>query len=130
MRFFYWDQVIDKWVGSIPIWESAEMIGLYGTQSSQWDKIISYMHSRGIFKSSEEDYLIWNEPKGRSTIYVKDIYNMLQMENPTSPDNIFPTVFWKTNWPTKTILFAWLVFNNKNLTWDNLQKRNWHGPAV
>lgn len=26
------------------------------------------------------------------------------------------------------ILFAWLVFNNRNLSWDNLRKRRWHGP--
>lgn len=77
MGFFYWDQVIDKWVGSIPIWKSAKMIGLYGERSSQWDKVISHMQSRGIFKTLEEDHLIWNGSKGRSVVYVKSIYNML-----------------------------------------------------
>lgn len=28
------------------------------------------------------------------------------------------------------ILFAWLVFHNKNLTWDNLIKRGWIGPGI
>lgn len=31
--------------------------------------------------------------------------------------------------PAKMIYFAWLLFNNKNLTWDNLRKRSWHGPS-
>ena len=127
---FYWDQVIDKWLGSIPTWKTDEMMGLYGDLSSQWDKVIMYMKSRGIFISSEEDHLIWNGSKGWSSVYVKDIYSMLQMEKPTPHENIFPIVFWKSNCHTKIILFAWLVFNNKNLTWDNLQKRNWCGPTI
>lgn len=38
--------------------------------------------------------------------------------------------YWKTNIPIKIILFFWLVCHNKNLTWENLQKRQWHGPSI
>lgn len=42
---------------------------------------------------------------------------------------LFPMVFWKAGCPLKYIDFAWLVFHNMNLTWDNLRKRCWHGPS-
>lgn len=41
----------------------------------------------------------------------------------------FPHRYWKAKCPSKIIFFAWLVFYNKNLTWDNLRKRFWHGPS-
>lgn len=28
------------------------------------------------------------------------------------------------------ILFAWLAFHKRNLTWENLMKRGWHGPNI
>lgn len=42
----------------------------------------------------------------------------------------FPYPFWKTGCPTKTIIFEWLMYRNRNLIWENLQKWNWHGPAI
>lgn len=38
--------------------------------------------------------------------------------------------FWKTRAQIKMILFLWLVWKNKNLTWRNLQKKGWHGPGM
>lgn len=96
----------------------------------QWNQITWSMRSRGIFQSEAEDKLIWKGYGGRSTVYVKDIYLQLQYMSPIHQANIFPTPFWKTGCPLKTIIFAWLVFQNKTLTWDNLQKRNWNGPAI
>ena len=42
---------------------------------------------------------------------------------------IFPVYWWKLGCPLKVIIFSWLVFYNKNLTWENLRKRSWHGPS-
>jgi hypothetical protein len=36
---------------------------------------------------------------------------------------------WKVKSPAKTRLFMWNVLQNKVLTWDNLQKRNFVGPG-
>lgn len=77
-------------MGSIPIWKSAELIGLYDSLFAQWNKITSYMHHRGFFKTMEDDCLIWNGPNGRSAVCVKDAYLMLQMESSFQLDNIFP----------------------------------------
>lgn len=85
----------------------------------------------GIFRSEAEDKLIWKGYRGRSTVYVNDIYRQLHQLSSIQQDIIFPTIFWKTGCcPHKIIIFAWLVFYNKNLTWDNLQKKNWNGPAI
>jgi hypothetical protein len=37
---------------------------------------------------------------------------------------------WKWDCPLKIKLFAWLVAENKILTWKNLQKRGWVGPRI
>jgi hypothetical protein len=37
---------------------------------------------------------------------------------------------WKWDCPLKIKLFAWLVVENKILTWKNLQKRGWVGPGI
>ena len=95
-----------------------------------WDQVIWSVRNRGIFRSEEEDKLIWKGCMGRSSIYVKDIYIQLQLDNSNLPNIIFSISFWKLSCPIKIILFTWLVFHNKNLTWDNLQKRNWCEPAI
>lgn len=60
---------------------------------------------------------------------VKDIYFDLVSKKNMSVRQIFPMVFWKQWCPLKMITFSWLVFYNKNLTWENLRKRWWHGPS-
>jgi hypothetical protein len=46
--------------------------------------------------------------------------------------NVQPHWWWKTLWKSKAPLrckiLMWLALTNKLLTWDNLEKRNWHGP--
>lgn len=37
------------------------------------------------------------------------------------------TRFWKIKIPIKIILFIWLAWKNKNLTWENRRKRNMQG---
>lgn len=110
--------------------ESAETLDLNVDLAPQWDKVIWSMRNRGIFRTEEVDQIIWKGYKGRSSVYVKDIYNLLQLDKSNPPDIIFPLTFWKLCFPIKVILFAWLVFHNKDLTWDNLQKRNWSELAI
>jgi len=62
-------------------------------------------------------------------IRVKDIYSDFICAKALSSAFIFPMALWKLGCPPRMIFFAWLVFNNRNLTWDNLRKRNSHGPS-
>jgi len=42
----------------------------------------------------------------------------------------FALTIWKVKAPLKVRAFMWLVINGATLTWDNLKKRNWHGPDI
>lgn len=106
------------------------MLDLNGDLALQWNQITWSTRNRGIYRSEVEDKLIWKGYRGRLTVYVKYIYLELQQDSPIHQDNIFPIIFWKSGCSYKIIIFAWLVFHNKNLTWDNLQKGNWSGPAI
>lgn len=83
----------------------------------------------GIHRHGQKDQLLWTVSCFRRPVSVRDIYNhMIRNRIPyTLPS--FPYIYWKAKCPPKIIHFAWLVFYNKNLSWDNLRKRYWHGPS-
>ena len=62
-------------------------------------------------------------------IRVKDIYNAMIDGLPAGSVPLFPLSLWKVTCPLKMILFSWLVFTNRNLSWEVLQKRGWNGPG-
>lgn len=82
-----------------------------------------------IKRMGDKDELVWSLPRAANPIRVKDIYTtLLLMEaQPTLP--FFPLSFWKAPCPLKMTFFSWLLFHNRNLSWDNLQKRGWNGPS-
>lgn len=106
------------------------MLGLQGTMAAQWEKIIWTMKNAGIFKTEDRDKIIWQVKKGQPNVLVSDIYLSLIELNRVCAQEPFPYSFWKSGCPIKIILFSWLVYNNKNLTWTNLQKRKWQGPVI
>lgn len=128
--YFFWANVIQKWDGAVPIWKIATEIQLNGALETQWNSIITSMRAGGIYRSSKWDFLIWKGLGGTTSIQAKQIYLQLLHTASDPPDNIFPTVFWKTGCPIKIIIFAWLAYYNRNLTWENLQKQKWYGPAI
>lgn len=62
-------------------------------------------------------------------IMVVDAYNILRCLNDNQQEVGWFSKLWNTHIPTKNTIFLWLVWRNKNLTWENLQKRNWIGPG-
>lgn len=75
------------------------------------------------------DHVHWTVCSYRRPVLVKDIYTYLISNRTSYKLPTFPYIFWKGKCPPKIIHFAWLVFYNKNLSWDNLRKRSWHGPS-
>lgn len=86
--------------------------------------------TRGFYKSKENDSIVLQIKEGKSNVLVKDIYLSMMENFMDDSRRIFPKSFWKTGVPLKITLFAWLAFHDRNLTWTNLQKRNWHGPTI
>lgn len=117
-------------MGPIHIWKSTSLLNLNDDLAFQWNRILWSMRNGGFHRNEEGYKLIWNGIKGRSMVIVKEIYFQLDLVNFDFHNSIFPITFWKAVCSTKIILFTWLVFHNKNLTWDNLQKRNWSGSTI
>lgn len=126
---FTWDKIILDWTGLSPIWKSAERIGLRAPLSSVWVQVTTSLQACGIMRRGPSDHLYWFSPNAFAPICVKDIYSELITTLVPGTAPIFPTALWKTRCPPRMIFFAWLLFSNKNLTWDNLRKRSWHGPS-
>lgn len=73
------------------------------------------------------DILRWGyEEKG--TFTTREAYNIIIKEHIVK-DPLWNKVWDPANWP-KVSTFLWLLCQNKILTWDNLRKRNYHGPSL
>jgi len=126
---FTWDKLISACHGPIPIWKEAYNLDMPAPMADLWNSTISYLKGYGFHRSGTTDYLVWSAPNTNLAVQVKDIYSNLISLKALSCNSIFPLLLWKLGCPPKSIFFSWLVFYNKNLTWENLRKRNWHGPS-
>lgn len=127
---FYWAQVIEGWKDDIPQWKSNKVLALQGDMATQWKSIICNMKYAGFYKIKDRDSIEWQVKKGRSTVLVRDIYQSLIDQRVETSQKIFPYSLWKVCCPLKIVIFSWSLYHNRNLTWSNLQKRRWYGPAI
>jgi len=126
--FFTWDRIIDRWIDPYPILLTAADLGIPQALVSLWDTFISSIEQAGLKRSGFDDHLVWSLPLSNLQASGRVIYmELISMKN-RPIRKIFPVLWWKLACPLKLILFAWLVFHNKNLSWENLRKRSWHGP--
>eukprot|EP00253_Pinus_taeda_P006246 PITA_06246 len=126
---FTWNRLIKSWSLSSPSWMDAEDLSLPHHLCAAWNSLRDSLQGLPIKRMGDKDELVWSLPRAANPIRVKDIYTtLLLMEaQPTLP--FFPLSFWKAPCPLKMILFSWLLFHNRNLSWDNLQKHGWIGPS-
>ena len=83
----------------------------------QWEDLLQIAGS--IALNNDEDAIIWKfNSNGKYS--VQSLYAVLSFRG-VSPVHI-PAV-WKLNIPPRVHIFLWLLYNNKLLTRDNLQKR-------
>lgn len=115
---------------SHPPRKDADHLRMLADIASLWDIVKVRLRNCGIFRSKEHDNLIWKSSKVLYEVQVKDVYKDLISKVPSLLKPSFPAILWKSGCPLKMILFAWLAFHNRNLTWDNLRKRGWQGPGV
>lgn len=129
MGLFTWDKIIADWRGFVPILKDAVDIGLPVALLSSWANVKDALGEGGIKRAEPKDHLVWSLSHSHSTANVKDIYYDLVSKKIPPARQIFLMVLWKLGCPLKVTIFSWLVFYNKNLTWENLRKRWWHGPS-
>eukprot|EP00253_Pinus_taeda_P023722 PITA_23722 len=126
---FTWDHIIDEWNDATPSWKSAAQLCLPPTLAPTWSQAILSLQAAGITRYGSHDSLRWSSGSSTS-ILVKDVYTDLFQSTAPAHAQLFPSPLWKTGCPPRMTFFAWLLFHNRNLTWDNLQKRSWHGPSL
>lgn len=105
-------------------------MGLHGQAALQWNKILANIKNIGICRTGSWDYLTWKGKRRTNSIGVADTYLSLSRIPPSQSSWQFPTALWKIGIPRKIIIFSWLVVHNKNLIWENLQKRQWQGSSI
>eukprot|EP00253_Pinus_taeda_P034692 PITA_34692 len=127
--FFTWGCLIRSWNNSTPVWVEASDLSLPPHLLSIWNTFHAALSGRPIIRTECKDALVWKLPRGPLPVRVKDIYYALHLESVHSTCWIFPQSYWKVACPTKMILLSWLIFWNRNLTWEVLQRKGWHGPG-
>lgn len=127
--FFTWGCLIRSWNNSLPVWVEASDLSLPPHLLSIWNTFHTALSGRPIRRTECKDALVWKLPRGPLPVRVKDIYYALHLESEHTTLLIFPQSFWKVACPTKMILLSWLIFWNRNLTWEVLERKGWHGPG-
>lgn len=126
---FTWDKFITAWQGPTLLWKDANDLRMPESLVMLWNFVKDSLGSCEFHRSGSADPLIWTVPNAKLSVRVKDIYSDIINLKVSHSSFIYPLMFWKSGCPLKLIFFSWLVFHNKNLTWKNLRKRNWHGPS-
>lgn len=126
---FTWDKLIKEWHGSTPIWMDSNDLNLQDLLAGIWKSLTDTLSGSGIHRHGISDQLQWTVSCFRRPVSVRDIYAYLISNRFPYSLPSFPYIFWKANCPPKFTHFAWLVFYKKNISWDNLRKRSWHGPS-
>lgn len=126
---FTWDRLIRSWVNLTPVWKEAADLSLPSQISTIWASTRLALQGMAFKRSEHKDALLWSLPHAPSPVRVKDIYASLSI-SPVSPvEPLFPPSLWKAAYPVKMVLFAWLLYWNRNLTWEVLQNKGWQGPG-
>ena len=128
---FTWEKLIKQWTSSSPVWIDEEDLSLPPHMRPRpiWASVIQNLTSKGIQRMGNKDKLVWSISKSTQPVRVKDIYTAMIDGLPVDTASMFPMPLWKVTCPLKSILFSWLVFSNRNLSWEVLQKKGWNGPG-
>eukprot|EP00253_Pinus_taeda_P031661 PITA_31661 len=126
---FTWNKLIKSWSHTSPVWNEATDLHLPPSLSPLWSSFVQGLSNMAIKRAASKDSLVWALPSKPLPISVKNIYAALTNHPASSSHMIFPPPLWKISCPLKMVLFLWLVFCNKNLTWEVLQRKGWSGPG-
>eukprot|EP00253_Pinus_taeda_P009348 PITA_09348 len=126
---FTWEKLIKSWSHSSPIWNAGTDLHLPPSLIPLWSSFTQSLSNMAIHHSRTKDVLVWALPSKPLPISVKHIYAALSMQSAFSSLMVFPMPLWKVTCPLKMVLFLWLVFCNRNLTWEVLQQKGWMGPG-
>lgn len=125
---FTWEKLIGSWNNATPVWLEATDLHLPAHLRPLWESARSSLSVLPINRAEHKDFLAWKLPLAPLPVKVRDIYAALSQLSARSTQPIYPPSLWKAICPTKMILLSWLIFWNRNLTWEVLQRKGWYGP--
>ena len=128
--FFFISQTIKRWEASCPIWKNVTELKLAGICALEWEAYVNILGNVRLCYNRSGDYIIWIGRMAKEAPIVANSYRWLLAEKDAQMDRSWFARLWKWKVPTKIILFAWLVWRNKILTWDNMGKRGHLGPSI
>ena len=105
-----------------------DALGMHNGDRGNWQCLISSLQAVGFFFDPMGDRIVWGGSSKGTNIYVKDLYQHLKAKGHTTSHIPGFSKVWKWKIPHKITLFNWLLRKGKILTWENLQKREKHGP--
>ena len=111
-------------------WYTADELGIDGVWKEAWDSYTAGLDFCGIHLTTQADTLVWDYNKIEGSISTKHAYDCIVKSYSPPLGHRTNTLLWNNALPRKIGCFIWLVFRNKILTWDNLQKRGWSGPGI
>lgn len=111
-------------------WEKATDLGLIGIQKDEWQSNTHQLNLEGIRLNNKQDCLIQENNPVNGQVTAHWAYLTLVDYYVEEQERCWHKKLWKQRFPLKIKCFIWLLFNNKILTWENLQRRGKHGPSI
>ena len=111
-------------------WYTAEDLNLGGSYSTIWNNYIAGLIGAGIRLIDCSDDLVWTYKKNSGSITAKAAYDCIVCSHIPPAANHADSFLWNKALPNKISCFIWLSLRNRILTWENLQKRGFHGPGI
>lgn len=121
--------MIKEWKTGCPIWTDATKLNLGGSSVEEWKTYVKNLSFVSLCHSGSEDCINWARIIATNAPIVAETYKSLsaQIYNPQEMSRF--SKIWKWQVPIKIILFSWLTWRNKILTWDNLMERGHSIPG-
>lgn len=117
------------WSSSMFVWKTTDELNLPLTLCHLWVSALKIFDVKGIKQCGTNDVLVWSKSRSTQPVSIKDLYAVASSTLQPLPMPWFPSKFQKSSCPLKAILFSWLVFSNRNLSWEVLQRKDWMGPG-
>lgn len=95
---------VRTWQGDLPLWSTAEQLGLPTTADVEWDEYYSFLRGLGLIKHRQGDKLRWGGKTLRDQILVKDLSQSMMKDSEENKSPFWIKDLWRERVPKKNYL--------------------------
>ena len=99
-----------------------------GTDVIDWNTFFGKMQAAGLSLMDGGDRITWEGAMAGESLIVNDIYSYISLQYLQDKSSSDFRHCWNRRIPIKILIFGWLVWRQKILTWDSLIKRGLYAP--